>query len=249
MRLHFPIQFLQLKTTGVCEIELPEWMFDLDHPGQYMRRIRNVTLTIPCVTGPYTGVHGRAHPAQQQVRVDPSPSRPPAACCGQCDCENDYEACRCDPRFAKYFGAREAIATSSGQNDSGLFELNFRDERYLPFEFFGAVSRWRIELPPENNFFDMETLSDVVMNLNYTAREGGDLLRRAANEVAQCHVRHGWSLFDVRHEFPDAWQLFRSSRSAGEASPDRSPHAADVPLSSVRPEFVNHSSRATVRDA
>jgi DNA-binding CsgD family transcriptional regulator len=33
------------------------------------------------------------------------------------------------------------------------------------------------------------------------AEEGGDLLRRAANEVAQCRVRHGWSLFDVRHEF------------------------------------------------
>ena len=37
------------------------------------------------------------------------------------------------------YAAREAIATSSGQNDSGLFELNFRDERYLPFEFHGAM--------------------------------------------------------------------------------------------------------------
>ena len=188
LRLHFPLQFLQLKTTGVCEIELPEWMFDLDYPGPFMRRIKNVTLTIPCVTGPYTGVHCRLTLLSSSIRVDPCLTCPPAACCGRCACENEYEPCRCDPRFVRHFGAREAIATSSGQNDSGMFELNFRDERYLPFEFLGAVSRWRIELPPENNFFDMDTLSDVVLNLNYTAREGGDVLRRAANEVAQCHV-------------------------------------------------------------
>jgi hypothetical protein len=40
----------------------------------------------------------------------------------------------------------QSIATSSGQADSGLFELNFRDERYLPFEGAGAISRWRLEL-------------------------------------------------------------------------------------------------------
>jgi hypothetical protein len=28
----------------------------------------------------------------------------------------------------------QSIATSNAQNDDGMFELNFRDERYLPFE-------------------------------------------------------------------------------------------------------------------
>jgi hypothetical protein len=210
LRLHFPLQFLQLKTTGACEIQIPEWLFDLDYPGQYIRRIKNVMLTIPTVTGPYTRVHCRLTLLSSQVRVDPSLSCPPAACCGKCECENEYETCHCDPRIVRQYGAREAIATSSGQNDSGLFELSFRDERYLPFEFLGAVNRWRIELPRDNNFFDMDTLSDVVFSLNYTAREGGDVLSAAANEAAQCHVRHGWSLFDVRNEFPDAWHVFQS---------------------------------------
>ena len=73
LRLHFPLQFLQLKTTGACEIEIPEWLFDLDYPGQYMRRIKNVTLTIPCVDGT---VHRRAlpsHAAQQQRPRRPAP--------------------------------------------------------------------------------------------------------------------------------------------------------------------------------
>jgi len=211
LRLHFPIQFMQLKTSGVCEIELPEWMFDLDHPGQYMRRVRNVTLTIPTVAGPFTGVHARLTLLSSRIRIDARLTRPPHACCDRCGCDNDYEPCSCDPRFIKHFGAREAIATSGGQSDGGLFELNFRDERYLPFEYYGAISRWRIELPPENNFFDFDALSDVILNLNYTAREGGDLLRRAANEVAQCKVVRGWSLFDVVHEFPDAWRQLRTA--------------------------------------
>ncbi|HZI55896.1 MAG TPA: insecticidal toxin complex protein, partial [Verrucomicrobiae bacterium] len=211
LRLHFPMQFLQLKVTGYCEIEVPEWMLDMDYPGQYMRRIKNVSMTIPCVTGPYTGVHCRLTLLSSSTRIDPALSVPPHRCChgrrGEC-----YEACPQDPRVVRRYAAREAIATSSGQNDSGMFELSFRDERYLPFEFQGAVSRWRIELPQENNYFDIETLSDLVLHLNYTAREGGDLLRRAASRCAQEKLPgNGWCVFDIRHEFPDAWQLFHDA--------------------------------------
>lgn len=232
LRLHFPEEFIRLRTTGCCEIELPEWMFDLDFPGHYMRRIKNVTLTIPCVTGPYTGVHCRLTLLGSQTRVHPQLCAPvhecccpPQACCSECGEEerlaHEYEPCLDDPRVVRCYGARDAIATSNGQNDSGLFELNFNDERYLPFEYMGAVSRWRIELPPENNFFDMNTLSDFILRLNFMSREGGTLLRRAANAAAQRHLPgDGWCFFDVRHEFPDAWQLFLDP-SKGEEHPRR----------------------------
>ncbi len=85
-----------------------------------------------------------------------------------------------------------------------MFQVNFDDDRYLPFEFAGAVSRWRLELPPENNFFDLDTLTDVIMHFSYTAREGGDPLRRAASEVARCHIPgDGLRVFDVRNELPE----------------------------------------------
>jgi Tc toxin complex TcA C-terminal TcB-binding domain len=118
-----------------------------------------------------------------------------------------------DPRFVHDYTATDSIATSSGQNDSGIFEVNFNDERYLPFEFSGAVGRWRFEIPPENNQFSLSTLADVVMQLNYTAREGGDRLRQAANAVAQKHLPgDGWRLFDFRQEFADAWTVFQSPK-------------------------------------
>jgi hypothetical protein len=208
LRMHFPEKFLELKATGRCDIELPEQMFDVDYPGQYMRRIRCIRLTAPCVTGPYTGVHCRMTLLSSTTRIDPRVSPPATGCCCDCGPRTDYEGCQHDPRFVHVYGAREAIATSSGQNDSGLFELSFHDERYLPFEFQGAVSRWRIELPRENNYFPMDTLTDLIVHLDYTAREGGEMLRRAASRAAESYLPgSGWIFLDVRYEFPDAWQL------------------------------------------
>jgi hypothetical protein len=208
LRLQFPAAYLALRTTGRCQIDIPEWMFDLDYPGQYMRRIKDARLTLACVTGPYTGVHCRLTLLSSMTRIHPE-VRPPAhhCCCGG-KRGSDYEVCADDPRIVREYAARESIATSSGQNDSGMFELNFRDERYLPFEYQGAVSRWRIELPPENNYFDLDTVSDVVLHLDYTAREGGEVLRAAAGDDARGRLPgDGLRLFDVRHDFPDAWPL------------------------------------------
>jgi hypothetical protein len=211
LRLHFPVEFLRLKATGRCEIEIPEWMLDLDYPGHYMRRIRNVSLTIPCVVGPYTGVHCRLTLQRNTTRVHPRLRDPLVSCCDDDEFDNGYRAVSDDPRIVTQYAATEAIATSGGQNDSGLFELNFRDERYLPFEFMGAVSRWRIEIPQENNQFDVATITDVILHLNYTAREGGEVLRHAANESAQHHLPgDGLQFFDFRHDLSEAWHRFQS---------------------------------------
>jgi hypothetical protein len=209
LSMHFPRAFLQLKATGSCEFSVPEWMFDLDYPGQYMRRIRTVSLSIPCVVGPHTGIHCHLELLGSTIRVSPMlPDQSPRYEC---------QSFTSDDRFAHLYGPREAIATSMGMGDAGVFELNFRDERYLPFEFAGAVSKWRIELPPENNGFDLETLTDVVVQLNYTAREGGEGLRHAEARAARARLPgDGYRLFDVRQEFPDAWvMLNRDIRADG----------------------------------
>jgi hypothetical protein len=113
----------------------------------------------------------------------------------------------------RVYGEREAIATSGGQNDSGLFELSFNDPRYLPFEYMGAVSRWRVELPQENNYFDPNSLADAVLHLNYTSREAGEALREAATRAARCKLPgDGWAFFDARHDFQDAWELMHRPR-------------------------------------
>jgi hypothetical protein len=97
--------------------------------------------------------------------------------------------------------------TSTAREDSGLFELNFRDERYLPFEGTGAISRWRIQLPLDTNRFDLGTVRDVIFHFRYTAREGGEALRQAARDQLP---KTGVRIFDVRSDFGTEWNRFKN---------------------------------------
>ncbi len=194
--LHDPLALIALKETGHCEVFLPEELFDADYPGHYMRRIKNVSLTIPCVTGPYTSINCTLTLLSNKTRIDG-------------DAQRDYPEQEDDDRFVTNFAALQSIATSHAQNDSGMFELNFRDERYLPFEGAGIISRWRIDMPKDCNAFDFNTVSDVIIRLNYTAREGGDLLReKARSAVIMPPQENLVRMFSARHEFPNEWYRF-----------------------------------------
>ncbi|MFH0728223.1 MAG: hypothetical protein V2B19_18025 [Pseudomonadota bacterium] len=57
LRDWFPLQLLKLRSSGKCEVRLPEALFDLDCPGHNFRRIKSVAVTIPCVVGPYANVN------------------------------------------------------------------------------------------------------------------------------------------------------------------------------------------------
>ena len=164
-----PAQLVSLRATGTCEFEFPETLFDLDFPGQFFRRIKSVSVSVPCVVGPYTSVNGTLTLLNNRLRVKASAQ-------GSYDEQADGN----DPRFVRDYIPVQSVATSTAQADSGLFELNFRDERYLPFEAAGAISRWRFQIPDAFRQFDYESISDVVLTLRYTAREGGTPLRNQA---------------------------------------------------------------------
>ena len=208
-----PRALLQLRTTGRCTVTLPETAFDMDGPGHYFRRIKSVALSIPCVTGPYTSVNCTLTLLKSTIRKSQNLRDGVYA-------REDAE----DDRFDDYFGSLQSIVTSSAQNDSGLFDTNLGDERYLPFEYSGAVSEWQLELPAnpsedDPHQFDYETISDAILHLRYTAREGGQLLRKGALDSLKEGIKTAGSvrLFSVRHEFPTEWAKFQSQTSgAGE---------------------------------
>lgn len=196
-----PMALLMLRTVGRCSVTLPEALFDMDGPGHYFRRIRSVAVSIPCVAGPYTSVNCRLTLTSSSIRKEASASRYARSEQGE------------DARFDDHFGRVQAIVTSSAQSDSGLFEANLRDERYLPFEGHGAISTWELQLPSSVRQFDYSTISDVVLHVRYTAREGGDLLREAAQErfrelVSEAKSVGSVRLFSMRHEFPTEWVAF-----------------------------------------
>ena len=199
-----PLGLLQLRATGSCTVSLPEELFDLDGPGHYFRRIKSVAVSIPCVTGPYTNVNCTLTLLNSSIRTSSQLS------------DNGYpRSGPDDQRFSDYYGTIQSIVTSSGQADSGLFETNLHDERYLPFELSGAISQWRLDLPADVRQFDFGTIADVVLHIRYTAREGGDLLKSGAVKNLQALINSAQTvgsvrLLSVRHEFPNEWAKFRN---------------------------------------
>jgi hypothetical protein len=167
-----PREILSLRATGRCEFDLIEEMFDLDHPGHYLRRIKAVSISIPCVAGPYTGVQGKLTLLNNEIRKSADIS------VGYSKVIEQGE--EPDSRFIIDLARSQSIATSSGQNDSGLFNLNFNDERYLPFEGAGVISKWQFELPEGFRQFDYNTISDLILTIQYTAKDGGETFKENA---------------------------------------------------------------------
>lgn len=181
-----PAAIVQLRASGACEFDVPELFFDLAYPGHYRRRIKAVRLTIPCITGPYVNISAMLSLVQSQIRSDPS------------------------GKLVEFPVRRSvSIATSTAQNDAGVFELSFRDERYMPFEGAGAVSRWRLELPSAFRSFDYGSINDIILSMSYTAEYDGSLreqVQQANSAVERSLLRVLQNkavsrLFSLKHDF------------------------------------------------
>jgi len=200
-----PLALIQLKETGTCEFALPEVLFDMDYPGHYLRRIKSVSLRIPCTVGPYTSLNCTLRLLEHKFRINAIAKD-----------KNDYLEKTDEPedRISTVNVPITSIAVSSLEDESGVFELNFHDERYLPFEGAGAISTWRIELPDKFRQFDYDTISDVIIRLRYTSVDGGDKLKKPASDSVVEYIKsiedlsqeEGlFAFFDLKNEFPSEW--------------------------------------------
>lgn len=188
-----PESILEIKRTGSCTVDIPELIYDLDYPGHYMRRIKSISLSIPCIAGPYTTINCQLSQSSSKYRKEKTVI-------------DDYNN---DANFT-FVNNHMIIATSSGQNDGGVFELNFRDERYLPFEGTGAISSWIITFPDEYRQFDYDTITDVIMHINYTARFDGGLATDAKANIKTVFETLGPNnilhrFFSIKHEYSNEW--------------------------------------------
>ena len=194
-----PAALLRLKETGTCELTIPEMVFDVFYPGQYKRIIKAVRLTIPCVTGPYTNISCKLTLTNSKIRKEP----------------------KMGPDFLHDVPEQRStsVATSNANNDAGVFELNFRDERYMPFEGAGAISTWRLELPTVFRLFDYDTISDVIFHISYTAKDDGLFKESVQTAMKQSLIDHAstyglFRLFSMKQEFPG--EFYRLLHPAGD---------------------------------
>lgn len=194
-----PKQIVDLRNSGSCEIILPEILFDMDHPGHCNRRIKSVSLTIPCVAGPYTSVSAELTLIENKFKT------------------KSQEIINGQPLITN-------MATSSAMNDSGLFQLNFNDDRYLPFEGAGVDSRWALALPSKIKQFDYNSINDVILSIQYTAENGGNRLEVEENLVSSINKylddnNEKFSLFiDVKAQYPEVFEKLKSENTDIELS-------------------------------
>jgi hypothetical protein len=201
-----PRALLNLKATGTCTFNLSERLFDFDFPGHFRRKLKTVTLTVPAVVGPYQNIHATLTQVANATVLRP-----------------DIEAIRYLLGSASKVPAPDAlssniwvsqqVALSKGTNDSGLFQLDFNDPRFLPFEGTGAVSTWTLRMPPQTNRFDFSSISDVLVQVSYTAVDGGTVLRNQV--VAQPELKEylGSPLLSLAQLYSQDWYAFMTDHA------------------------------------
>ncbi|NOT69646.1 MAG: hypothetical protein HOP04_15370 [Methylophilaceae bacterium] len=161
----------KLKATGITEFDVFEELFDMDYAGHYFRRIKSVSISIPCSADPNTTIAATLRLLKNSIRINTSG--------GTYERNNEDGIPIDDERFVENLVPFKAVATSHGKNDAGMFELNFKDDRYLPFEGAGVISHWKLEMPALTVLrqFDYNTISDVILHIKYTAREDVGLFK------------------------------------------------------------------------
>ncbi|MGL4599439.1 MAG: neuraminidase-like domain-containing protein, partial [Bacteroidia bacterium] len=211
LRQHAPEEFLKFKwgnggEKGTLRFQLNQSMFDFDFPNQYARKIKAISISIPAVVGPYQSINATLTQNNSAIIMQPQKAA--------VEYLLDPQAARPDTQIIREnWIPSQQIALSKGIDDTGMFMLNFNDERYLPFEGTGAVSSWTLQMPPETNRFNFDSISDVLVKVYYTALDGGQVYGK---EVMKLHKTKMASLpqaklVHLKQAFPNSWNQMIAS--------------------------------------
>ncbi|MCU0788221.1 MAG: hypothetical protein MUC91_08535 [Verrucomicrobia bacterium] len=159
-------------------------LFDREFPGQYMRLIKSVKVTVIALIPPHEGIRASLYNSGlSRVVVGPP----------------------FDEGFREVTVRRnpERVALSSPFQANGLFNLDYRDDLLLPFEGSGVATDWVFELPKAANRFDFRTIADVLITIEYTALDSPTYRQEVAQRLDPSISAD--RPFSFRHQFADAW--------------------------------------------
>lgn len=137
----------QLVSDGALCFKLPQTLFEEDYPNHILRRIKGISVSLPATLGAYEDIKAILTQTSHEIELPNGTS-------------------------IKDKRAHQQIALSTGLDDNGLFALTFDShERYLPFEYTGAISEWTLTFPNHDmQKAILESINDIVIHLRYTAR-------------------------------------------------------------------------------
>ncbi|MEU8386188.1 hypothetical protein, partial [Streptosporangium sp. NPDC048865] len=227
-----PVALLRLRSGGRCEFTLGEDLFGRDFPGHFLRQIRTVSVTFADAAGEQLGLNATLTQLTSKTVLEADPK----AVKYLLDPQGDAPATlRGDWRPSQRIALSQA---EYPQENNGLFELRYDDERYLPFEGTGAVSTWRLELGGgPRGLAAAGALTDVLLTVRYTAEHGGDVFTEAVRGMLRPYpAAH---LIDVARDFPKEWAAFLDGgdRLVLPLSPERFPGMSGRRITGLYPKY------------
>ena len=143
----YPVDFQQLRETGVINFSTPLSLFDQDFPGHYLRLIQQVSVSVIALIPPGQGIKATlSTTGTSQVVTGPDVFQTVIV--------------RTDP---------QSVAITTPVNATGLFGTDPQSGLLLPFQELGVAAQWQFSMPLAANQFDFSTLADVQITFNYTA--------------------------------------------------------------------------------
>lgn len=232
-------------TQGDLMFSLTEELYDRDFPSQYCRRIKSVSVSIPAVVGPYQNIHATLTQNTNLVVLKPDKdvvnyaiyqTAPQKS--GTAPAQPNADALR------QNWASSQQIALSKGVDDSGLFALSYDDPRYLPFEATGAVSSWTLSMPLETNQIDFSGISDVILTVRYTAKDGGSSFGRDVTGLYTGTDKQYQNIrinsFDLNQAFANSWyKLFQTPPDADKKQTMTFPVSTNVVLPNLKNVQLN----------
>ncbi|WP_341959300.1 neuraminidase-like domain-containing protein [Pseudomonas sp. RC10] len=165
-----------LRSKGEIDFQLNSSTFDRDYPGHYLRQLVRISVSLPVVLKPYQDVHATLSQQTSSYLLKPEIGnvkflyQQAGELLEGSDDDLRQDHLVTNPR------ANQQIGLSTGVDDHGMFQLDFGDERYFPFEGTGAISRWTLSFPhheTEDQQAMLDTLTDVILHIRYLAVDGG----------------------------------------------------------------------------
>ncbi|MEL6152803.1 MAG: hypothetical protein AAFQ78_02135, partial [Bacteroidota bacterium] len=195
-----PTALASLKQTGTCSFDIDEKSFDAEYPGHYLRQIKSISVSFPALVGPYQNVHATLTQTSNKTLLKDDGNGVKYLLGKNPTWKQDPTVLRIDVR------SNQQVALSQGINDSGLFQLNFNDERYLPFEGTGAVSSWQLDMPKAYNPIKFESITDVIIRMQYTAEPGSAAFKKTVTD--NFTTFGGRRLLSMAQQYANAWHGF-----------------------------------------
>jgi hypothetical protein len=177
-----PMQFAELRSTGVLRFATPMDWFDESFPGHYLRLIKRVRLSLAALVPPGQGIRATLS-ASGVSRVVTGGDAAPLV----------------------IHRSPDMVALTSAVGASGVFELDEQADMLRPFEAMGVATEWELALPKAANALDFSSIADVVLTIEYTALHDDTYRSQVVSRLNASRTRGGDRALSIRRDFADAW--------------------------------------------